>query len=145
MVLLHSGEIAPDKMKTLIEDTQLYVPLNDSLRKQYENEWLMLSESETVLRIWKDEQICSVEEDCFDERFIQAAQKIHKDRGAVDFIKAARLVGEVYGHLDQYVGDQFLEYRLRQLIQNGSFVMEGSLEAMRYYSVKLSGKFISPG
>ena len=41
------------------------------------------------------------------------------------------------GHLEQYVGDGFLEYRLKKLIEKGIFQAEGSLEAMRFYSVKL--------
>ncbi|WP_420491750.1 DUF3658 domain-containing protein, partial [Neobacillus drentensis] len=37
-----------------------------------------------------------------------------------------------------YVGDDFLEYRLRKLIEKGTFEYKGSLEAMRSYSVKLT-------
>jgi len=50
----------------------------------------------------------------------------------------ARLVGEVYGHISQYIGDSFLEYRVRRLIEKGIFEYEGSLEAMRYYSIKFN-------
>lgn len=52
-------------------------------------------------------------------------------------MKSARLIGEVIGHLDQYMGDAFFEYRLRKLIEKGVFEMEGNLKAMRYYSVRL--------
>ena len=47
-------------------------------------------------------------------------------------MKSARLIGEVLGYLDQYVGDEFLENRLRKLIEKGVFEMEGSLKAMRF-------------
>lgn len=47
---------------------------------------------------------------------------------------------DVFGHLEQYVGDEFLEYRLRRLIEKGIFEMEGSLKAMRCYSIKLRSK-----
>ncbi|WP_244906718.1 DUF3658 domain-containing protein [Neobacillus soli] len=43
----------------------------------------------------------------------------------------------MYGRIDQYVGDDFLEYRVRKLIDMGIIEFEGSLEAMRYYRVKL--------
>lgn len=49
-----------------------------------------------------------------------------------------RIIGEVYGRIEQYVGDDFLEYRLRKLIEKGAFEYEGSLEAMRSYSIKLT-------
>ncbi|CEG27120.1 DUF3658 domain-containing protein [Bacillus sp. B-jedd] len=50
---------------------------------------------------------------------------------------SARLVGEVYGHIFQYIGDSFIEYRVRKLIEAGIFEYKGSLEAMRCYSIKL--------
>lgn len=41
------------------------------------------------------------------------------------------------GHLDQYIGDHFFEYRVRRLIVNGVFDLEGVPKAMRYYSIKI--------
>ncbi|MBY6270164.1 DUF3658 domain-containing protein [Parageobacillus thermoglucosidasius] len=41
---------------------------------------------------------------------------------------------------EYYVGDEFLEYRLRKFIENGKkgvFEVEGSLKAMQFYSIKL--------
>ena len=40
-------------------------------------------------------------------------------------------------HLDQYIGDHFLEYRVRRLIVDGVFDLEGVPKAMRYYSIKI--------
>ncbi|WP_423778625.1 DUF3658 domain-containing protein [Enterococcus faecium] len=39
--------------------------------------------------------------------------------------------------MPQYIGDQFLEYRVRHLIVNGQFEIKGVPKAMRYYSVRL--------
>ena len=52
-------------------------------------------------------------------------------------MKSALLIGEVMGYLNQYIGDQFFEYRVRYLIVNGIFEIEGVPKAMRYYSVKI--------
>ena len=41
------------------------------------------------------------------------------------------------GHLNQYIGDQFIEYRVIRLIVDGIFDMEGVTKAMRYYSIKI--------
>ncbi|MGG1687655.1 DUF3658 domain-containing protein [Pseudalkalibacillus sp. NRS-1564] len=41
------------------------------------------------------------------------------------------------GHLDQCIGDQYIEYRLRNLILDAAFEIKGIPKAMRYYSVKL--------
>lgn len=64
-------------------------------------------------------------------------RKIHIERKNNGFMKSARLIGEAMGHLNQYIGDQFFEYRVRHLIVNGIFEIEGVPKAMRYYSVKL--------
>lgn len=52
-------------------------------------------------------------------------------------MKAPRLIGEVIGHMEQYTGDEWIEYRLRHLIEQGIFEYRGELHAMRYYEVKL--------
>jgi len=43
----------------------------------------------------------------------------------------------VIGNLEQHLGDEFLEYRLKKLIEKGIFEVEGTMEAMRFYSIKL--------
>ncbi|TGN32044.1 hypothetical protein E4L99_16000 [Lysinibacillus sp. S2017] len=48
-----------------------------------------------------------------------------------------RIIGEVMGHLNQYIGDQFIQYRVIRLIMNGVLDMEGVPTAMRYYSIKI--------
>lgn len=58
-----------------------------------------------------------------------------------NYIKSARLIGEVTGHLNQYIGDQFIEYRLRNLIEQGIFEYEGSLAGMRYYNIRLANGY----
>ena len=52
-------------------------------------------------------------------------------------MKSARLIGEVLGHLEQYIGDAYVEYRVRQLILNDTFEIKGVPKAMRFYSVRL--------
>ncbi|QPA31145.1 DUF1835 domain-containing protein [Thermaerobacillus caldiproteolyticus] len=134
----YTGEIGPEKLRVIIEQRKCYHFLPPDERNRLVQEWESLANSDAVLRIWKNEKIESVQEDYYDKRIIKAAKKLHEKFQENDFIKAARLIGEVYGHLNQYVGDQYLEYRLRALIEQGVFKAEGSLEAMRYYSVKLS-------
>jgi hypothetical protein len=68
---------------------------------------------------------------------VTAAQKSHGKQREKDFMKSSRIIGEVYGHIDNHVGDAFLEYRLRSLIYNGVFETKGIPKGMRYYSVKL--------
>ncbi|MFF2448823.1 DUF1835 domain-containing protein [Neobacillus sp. NPDC058068] len=135
-IFLHSGEINPDKLQIIYDQGEGRV-LTDHDKEDYENEWISLSENQETLRIWRNGRIVSVPEDYYDPFIIRKAKKLHRRQDTKDFMKSARLIGEVLGHLDQYVGDEFLEYRLRKLIEKGVFDVEGSLIAMRYYSVKL--------
>ncbi|MBS4193070.1 DUF1835 domain-containing protein [Bacillus sp. FJAT-49705] len=137
-VVLHSGEIPPEKLQTIYEHSKQKYSLSNLERQQYEQEWLHLSDNRESLRIWRNGKIQSVCIDYYDQYIINLAKKLRRERESEEFMKSARLIGEALGHLDQYIGDDFLEYRVRKLIENGVFEMEGSLKAMRYYGVKLS-------
>lgn len=133
----HLGEINPDQVKILLSDHRLFEPISDNDRSRLQQEWLDLSQSEKLLRIWKKGQILSVGEDYFDILFIRYARRIHRRERKI-YIKAIRLIGEVLGHAKQVIGEEFLEYRLLQMIQQGIFLCEGSLENARSYRVKLN-------
>lgn len=133
---LHSGEIPPEKLHLIYEQGHAQA-LTESDREELEKVWLVLSNHQDQLRLWRNRKIQHVQEDYFDSFIINKAKKLHSKQESKDFMKSARLIGEVFGHLDQYVGDEFLEYRLRKLIEKGIFEVQGSLKAMRYYSVRL--------
>jgi len=132
-----SGEIISEELQDIYKYGQeIQRSLSDEDRTHFETQWLDLSENPGELRIWENGEIKVVVEDYYDDFIIEKAKKlIGKKKG---FMKCARLVGEVYGHISQYIGDSFLEYRVRRLIEKGIFEYEGSLEAMRYYSIKFN-------
>jgi len=134
---LHTEEISSDKLKLIYEKNRKSNSLSQEERKEIEKEWEQLSTKQEVLRIWGNKGIHSVNESYYDDYIIDTARKIRIERKNNEFIKSARLIGEVMGHLNQYIGDQFFEYRVRHLIVNGIFEIEGVPKAMRYYSVKL--------
>jgi hypothetical protein len=132
----HTGEVAPDKLKVIYQE-KLSEPLSIQERTQFEEKWLSLSDSKGLVRIWENNKIITVNEDYFDEMIVTSAQRLHSKQKEKDFMKSARLIGEVIGHIDNNVGDTFLEYRLRSLIYKGIFEIKGIPRGMRYYSVKL--------
>lgn len=134
--VLHTGEISPEKLEMIYKQGHIS-PLTQYEREDLEQEWLELSRQREHLRIWRNGRIVSVPEDYYDQYIIHMAKELHRKHNTNTFMKSARLIGHVLGHLDQYVGDGFLEYRVRKLIENGVFEMEGNLEAMRFYSVRL--------
>jgi hypothetical protein len=140
-IALKTGEIIPEKLGVIYKESKALASLSQHERKALEEEWAGLADTDETLRIWRNEMVLDVEEDYYDQYIINMAKKLQIDRERVKepeaFIKSARLIGEVIGHLDQYMGDTFFEYRLRKLIEKGVFEMEGNLKAMRYYSVRL--------
>lgn len=134
---LNMGELSHEQLRKIYENGKNRNTLTQTERKTLERQWEQLCENKEVLRIWGNNEITSVPETYYDEYIIQTVKNSHNKRKNNDFIKSARIIGEVIGHLDQYVGDQFIEYRVRRLIVDGIFDMEGIPKAMRYYSIKI--------
>lgn len=138
--VLNTGELSPEQLQVIYEKGATK-SISEYEREGFEKEWMALADSKKTLRIWRKNEIKSVREDFYDQYMINMAKKLQMERERVKepepFMKSARIIGEVIGHLDQYMGDSFFEYRLRQLIEKGVFEMEGNLKAMRFYSVRL--------
>ncbi|MDL4839441.1 DUF1835 domain-containing protein [Aquibacillus rhizosphaerae] len=137
---LHTGEITSEKLRLIYEKGRNIPPVSLVQRKKLEEEWQELSSTQEVLRIWENKNIKNVEEAYYDDYIINKAIKVHKEQKNKDYMKSARLIGEVIGCLDQYIGDAYFEYRVRYLIMNGVFEMKGVPKAMRFYSVKLKNE-----
>ena len=134
---LHMGELSSEQLTQIYENEKNGHVLTQMERNVFKNEWMQLCEEQDVLRIWEGHKIMSVPETFYDEYIIHTVKKFHQKKNHKDFIKAARIIGEVIGHVNQYVGDQFIEYRVRRLIVDGVFDMEGVPKAMRSYSIKM--------
>lgn len=135
--LRHSGEIDSERFEKIYERYEKCTPLTQSERETHEAEWTSLSETRATLRIWKDGAIESHSEEHYDQYILNMAKKLENECEPGEFIVAPRVIGEVLGHLNQYVDDQFFEYRIRTLIENGDFEKKGNLKGMRFYSVRL--------
>lgn len=135
-VSLHTGEVPPEKLNVILEKCD-DEPLLNYEKDNFISEWNQLSTSHEILRIWQGNQISSVASTYYDEFIIDKAKKL-QSRQKDEYIKAVRLIGEVLGYLNEYIGDQFIEYRLRSLIEQGVFEYEGSLASMKYYSIRLA-------
>jgi hypothetical protein len=140
---IHTGEIGSEKLRVIYERNRTIQPLSLEERKRYENEWTKLSNHKENLRVWENKNICNVDEDYYDDYIIHTAKELHIERKNKDFIKSARLIGEIIGNLNQTIGDQYFEYRLMKLVLKGVFEIEGVPKAMRFYSVKLREGLLS--
>ena len=134
---LNMGELSFEQLKQIYENKENIHALTQTERKTFEQQWEQLCSDKEVLRIWEGKKIVSVPENFYDQYIINTVKKLHQKKKHNDFIKSARIIGEVMGHLNQYVGDGFIEYRVIRLIVDGIFDMEGVPKAMRYYSIKI--------
>lgn len=131
----HTGEIAHHKLALLFGSEQtLTMPVKDDLAQ----DWSRLTSERGTLRIITDKKLHTVPESYFDRNILEALLEL----GAVNgiFKTSARIIGQVIGYSEQRVSDSFIEYRVRELIQDGLLDYEGELTAMRYYSISLNEK-----
>ncbi|WP_245983266.1 DUF1835 domain-containing protein [Ammoniphilus oxalaticus] len=129
--------IEPEKLAEIYQTKRGESPLTEQQRRALEHEWLVLSNSKGVARVWEDDQIAEVDEVYFDEVIKNAVSRLHAEQPQSDFIKAARVIGEVIGHIEQQIGDSFLEYRLRVLVYQGTLEIKGVPKTMGAYRVRL--------
>lgn len=129
-----TGELSPESLALLQNSFAELSYVTEEKRMRLEHEWDRLSNSIECLRVWKENEVHSVQKDYFDQFIIECAKSVGADR---EFLKAPRVIGEALGLVEQLVGDTFLEYRLKELIKQEVFEFVGSLDEMRFYSVKL--------
>ncbi|RWZ60649.1 DUF1835 domain-containing protein [Halobacillus fulvus] len=125
---VHTGEIAPDKLRVIYEETSHFAkPVQ---------RWSELEGQHTFLRIWCEDRVEGVAEDHFDDLVLNTIDHIQSKRKEEGYIKAARVIGELIGHLDQVIGDSFFEYRLRTMAFDGKLSLKGVPKSMRFYEVQ---------
>ncbi|TGB03799.1 DUF1835 domain-containing protein [Halobacillus salinus] len=131
---LHTGEIHPRHLERILNDAK-----RQRLGERWSVDWKALSQTKGILRFWKDGDIVPVPEDALDTFILRTLDNIQRQSGSYDFIKSARLIGEVMGTLDHVVNDSFLEFRIRTLIYDGILEIRGVPRAMRFYEVRRKG------
>ncbi|MEC0244318.1 DUF1835 domain-containing protein [Paenibacillus chitinolyticus] len=131
----YSGEIPSDSLQAALVRTKDNSYLSDADKRRLEREWQTISKQSGTLRIWRDAAVTEVPDDYYDRYLLEMLDKL---RSASDprYLKAARLIGEAMGCCEQYIGDAYFEYRLRQLIYDGILEIKGVPSSMRRYSVR---------
>ncbi|MFB1082531.1 DUF1835 domain-containing protein [Jeotgalibacillus sp. JSM ZJ347] len=131
----HTGGLEPENLQQIYLEKAIK-PLTQEERERYELEWESLSGLGGTLRVWKDQQIQAVNENYYDSIIIAACEKATDDQED-GFVKAARIIGEALGRIDDVVNVMFLEYRVRSLVYEGVFEIKGIPKSMRHYSVRV--------
>ena len=137
-----SGEVSVENVLHIYEQYQGR-PLKKSLQQTLSKEGLKMLMDDYCIHTWVYNELWSNHnENVDDDLIIACAKRLHEDQEEAPYLMAARLIGEVLGHMEQYRESEWIEYRLRQLIQQGVFSYQGELKGMLHYQVKLADAYL---
>jgi hypothetical protein len=133
----HTSQMEPEDLRQIFEIGKKRKSLSSEERTQYQKEWQKLSLTKEVLRIWRNNEIVGVAEEHYDSLILNTLEKLHREQESKDFIRTARVIGDILGQMEEFVSDSFLEYRIRHLVYSGVLELKGVPRSMRHYSVML--------
>ncbi|WP_431088606.1 DUF1835 domain-containing protein [Paenibacillus sp. 8b26] len=135
MNVVYSKEIA--RFITQNKDKIHALSMED--RHRHEQDWLELSEQESVLRLWENDHIDHVPEDYFDQALLDLIGQLRVEDNR-HYVHAGKIIGEALTQWPQLRSDTFLEYRIQQLIAQDrlEFLEMPEMSGMQYrYAVKI--------
>ncbi|WP_017851449.1 DUF1835 domain-containing protein [Leptospira interrogans serovar Szwajizak] len=132
-----TGQLSSEEISKIYEKSKENPFLTNLEKTNLKKEWETFLNSTNLLRVRKGDLVLSVEENHLDLFIIECAKKLEAQNS---FCDAIRLIGTALDDYEQLIQDRFWEYRLRTLITQGIFKIEGSLESYSTYKVKLTIK-----
>lgn len=121
------AEIMPKKLKDFIDIKRNFEEFNQLL-----NQWKLLKNENSLLRVYEEGKIKSVKEDYFDIDILKYTEK--------EFKKSARIVGNVLGFSENKISDEYIFWRIQELVKAGMIDYKGKLGIMREMEIKITAK-----
>jgi hypothetical protein len=115
-----ASEIIPEK---LVEYLKLARKIERDEYKKLLNQWDELTTENSLLRSYINGNMKSVSEDYFDIDILKFTDKEYK--------KSARIVGEVLGNTEPRITDEYIFWRIRELVKLGKISFKGKFGVMR--------------
>ncbi len=122
------GECVPKELNQIILTMK---KIEKEKRNSLINDWEILRKSKENLRILIENRIIGVEESYYDNDILSNC--------SFNFKKAARIIGITMGKSHQLIGDAYIDYRVRRLIESGKVEYRGRLESMRDFEIRVTG------
>jgi len=135
MDIRHTGECNTEQIRHFYKHS--IGPIPGEIKSDYVQDGERLLNSKSMLRSWRLGEVIDDVETRDDAFILECVTRIHSDKQSPAFIKAARVIGEVVGHLEYPVSDSWIEYRIRSLIHANQLTYKGSLHSMRTYNIKI--------
>lgn len=135
-----SGEMLPETLTMLFKQQARNPSLTENERNRLEREWLRVSADPSVLRIWTDGCVQPETPDYFDAEILRHARRLARQKGNHKGFLCMRLIGEVIGelHEKQWIGDTFIYWRIKALIQAGKMTVIKNSNKMLYQQLILN-------
>jgi|LGOV01.1.fsa_nt_gb hypothetical protein len=128
--IVYNGGIALGAC-TLEEINQVIHHIKKVTRDDYNqliNEWNQLSNSKGDLRIFENSKIIDVDSTYYDSDILNYCTH--------HFVNYCRVIGNTLGHSAQLIGDLFVDFRIRKLIDNNKIEVKGNLKNIRNCEIK---------
>ena len=106
-------------------------PLTPQEREELAADWLRLTREDHLVRLYEDGEIRGYDESLYDEALLAQCTRA--------FRKAISIAGHVMGQNMGIVGDTFLFYRIRTMVERGMLETQGFAEDFGDTLVRLAG------
>lgn len=123
------AEIMPKKLNAFIDIKR---KLEHQEFDQLLNQWNLLKNEKSLLRVCEEGKIKSAKEDYFDIDILKYTEK--------EFKRSARIVGNVLGFSDNKISDEYIFWRVQELVKAGMLDFKGKLGVMREMEIKITPK-----
>lgn len=132
-----SGLIDREHFQEIVKKYYEGVPLDPNQRRRYESEWLILSNENHMLRLWKEGSVKGTDETALDEVIIRSIIELEQEQDENGFIRAGSVVARVSDTSHQLVGYSFITNRIWILVNQGVLEFSGMPRALYQFSVRL--------
>jgi hypothetical protein len=123
------AEVMPKKLKAFIDIKRKFEVEEFN---QLLNQWKLLKNENSLLRVCEEGRIKSVKENYFDIDILKYTEK--------EFKKSARIVGNVLGFSENKISDEYIFWRVQELVKAGMIDYKGKLGIMREMEIKITSK-----
>lgn len=125
------GEVMPEKLNIIFNKEQ--EPLTQENFYTLIQYWSALVKQNSHLRVFKNGKVISMSENYYDDIILKTTMKLSRD----GYRKCARIIGEILAYSEDCITDDYIFWRIKELIKQENLIYTGNQHAMRYLELKL--------
>jgi hypothetical protein len=124
-----ASEIVPEKLGEYFKEAK---KIDSNKYKELTNQWRLLIKENSILRTYKNEKVESVSEDYFDKEILKFADKEYRN--------SSRIIGDVIVNTEPRVTDDYIFWRIKELIKSEKLKFKGKFDVMREMEICITDK-----